>query len=49
VVPGQGHTVAHMGCMPSIVSAFIAAGTVDGLDTTCVANGGVPIPAFVLN
>jgi pimeloyl-ACP methyl ester carboxylesterase len=48
VVPGQGHTVAHMGCMPAIVTAFIAAGTVEGLDTTCVANGGVPVPAFVL-
>jgi pimeloyl-ACP methyl ester carboxylesterase len=48
VVPGQGHTVAQMGCMPSIVTAFISAGTADGLDTSCVDKGGVPVPPFVL-
>jgi pimeloyl-ACP methyl ester carboxylesterase len=36
VAPGQGHTVGHLGCLPDVVAAFIEAGTVDGLDTTCV-------------
>jgi hypothetical protein len=39
IVPGQAHTVAHLGCMPSIVEAFIAAGTVNGLDVSCAARG----------
>jgi len=43
VVPGQGHTVGHRGCMPTLVAAFIKAGTVDGLDTTC-ALSAVPLP-----
>ena len=47
VAEGHGHTVAHLGCMPTIVDAFIAAGTVDGLDTSCVADG-VPLPSFQL-
>lgn len=46
VVPGHGHTVGHLGCMPSIVSAFVEAGTATGLDTACVATG-VPLPPFV--
>jgi pimeloyl-ACP methyl ester carboxylesterase len=45
IVPGQAHTVAHLGCMPSIVEAFIAAGTVNGLDVSC-AKTSVPPPAF---
>jgi pimeloyl-ACP methyl ester carboxylesterase len=48
VVPGQGHTVGHLGCMPSIIGAFVDAGTVKGLDTSCVADGLVAIPAFRL-
>jgi pimeloyl-ACP methyl ester carboxylesterase len=45
VVPGQAHTVAHLGCMPSIVESFIASGTVAGLDVSCAATG-VPLPPF---
>ena len=45
VAPGHAHTVGHLGCMPSIVDAFVEAGTVDGLDTSCVATG-VPLPPF---
>lgn len=45
VVPGQAHTVAHLGCMPSIVESFIGAGTVTGLDVSCAATG-VPLPPF---
>jgi pimeloyl-ACP methyl ester carboxylesterase len=36
VAPGQGHTVGHLGCLPQVVAAFIEAGTVEGLETTCV-------------
>jgi pimeloyl-ACP methyl ester carboxylesterase len=46
VVPGQGHTVGHLGCMPSVVVAFINAGTVDDLDVSCAATG-VPLPPFL--
>jgi len=45
VVPGQAHTVGHLGCMPSIVESFVAAGTVDGLDVSCAATS-VPLPPF---
>jgi pimeloyl-ACP methyl ester carboxylesterase len=45
VVPGMGHTVGHLGCMPSIIVDFIEAGTVDGLDVSCAATG-VPYPSF---
>jgi pimeloyl-ACP methyl ester carboxylesterase len=48
VAPGHGHTVAHLGCLPTVVDAFIAAGTVEGLDTSCVDEGGVPVPPFRL-
>jgi pimeloyl-ACP methyl ester carboxylesterase len=46
VAPGQGHTVGHLGCLPAVVSAFVEAGTADGLDTTCVA--GLDPPSFML-
>jgi hypothetical protein len=45
VVPGQAHTVGHLGCMPSIVESFIDAGTVEGLDVSC-AQTDVPLPPF---
>ena len=45
VVPGHGHTVTHLGCMPAVVDAFIAAGSADGLDTSCVPEE-MPIPPF---
>jgi pimeloyl-ACP methyl ester carboxylesterase len=47
VAEGHGHTVSHLGCLPSVVDAFFAAGTADGLDTSCVADG-VPLPPFRL-
>lgn len=37
VAAGQGHTVGHLGCMPTLIDAFIDAGSVDGLDVSCVA------------
>ncbi|HEX7472969.1 MAG TPA: alpha/beta hydrolase [Candidatus Limnocylindrales bacterium] len=45
VVPGEAHTVGHLGCMPDMVAAFIAAGMTNGLDTSCASTGMTP-PAF---
>ncbi|MGO4604464.1 alpha/beta hydrolase [Terrabacter sp. 2YAF2] len=47
VLPAQQHVVGHLGCLPSVVAAFVAAGSVDGLDTSCVAAGS-PAPPFRL-
>ena len=47
VLPAQQHVVGQLGCLPSVVAAFVAAGTVDGLDTSCVAKGS-PAPPFRL-
>jgi pimeloyl-ACP methyl ester carboxylesterase len=47
VMPAQQHVVGHVGCMPSVIAAFLEAGTVDQLDTSCVANGS-PAPPFRL-
>lgn len=46
VVPGQGHTVAHLGCVPTVVDAFLAAGSVDAIDTGCIDAGGAAPPPF---
>jgi pimeloyl-ACP methyl ester carboxylesterase len=45
VVPGHGHGVAHIGCMPGLITAFVNAGTAAALDVRCAAN--VPIPSFI--
>ncbi len=37
VLPGHGHTVLTAGCVPSLLARFVAAGSVDDLDTSCVA------------
>jgi pimeloyl-ACP methyl ester carboxylesterase len=48
VVPGQGHTVAHLGCLPSIVAHFVATATPDrAAAEACAAT--VPVPPFQLN
>ena len=47
IAEGHGHTVSHLGCLPSLVDAFVAAGSVEGLDTSCVADG-MPLPPFRL-
>jgi pimeloyl-ACP methyl ester carboxylesterase len=47
VVPWMGHTVGHIGCLPDVVAAFLSAGTVDGLDTSCV--DAIEPPPFVLS
>ena len=42
IVATQAHAFDHIGCMPDVVAAFIEAGIVKGLDTTCV--GELPTP-----
>ena len=46
VIPGTGHTAGSTGCGIRIIRAFIDAGTVEGLDTTCVSTIRRP-PFFV--
>jgi pimeloyl-ACP methyl ester carboxylesterase len=48
VAAGHGHTVAHLGCLPRVVDAFVEAGTTGGLDASCAAEGGVPVAPFRL-
>lgn len=46
IVPGYGHGVLTIGCMPDIVAHFIDSGTVVGLDTSCLAKVQPP-PFFI--
>lgn len=39
VMPAQQHVVGHLGCGPSVIAAFIDAGTTVGLDVSCLAAG----------
>ncbi len=48
VMPAQEHVVGHLGCAPSVIAAFFDAGTVDGLDTSCITQGPAPSPTFRL-
>jgi pimeloyl-ACP methyl ester carboxylesterase len=36
VARGQGHIVIHRGCIPDLASDFIARGSFEGIDTSCV-------------
>jgi pimeloyl-ACP methyl ester carboxylesterase len=47
VMPAQEHVVGHLGCGPSVIAAFVDAGTVRGLDASCIAKGA-PAPSFHL-
>ncbi|HEX6327637.1 MAG TPA: alpha/beta fold hydrolase [Jiangellaceae bacterium] len=47
VMPAQQHVVGHLGCMPSVIAAFLDAGSANRLDTSCVAQGA-PAPPFRL-
>jgi pimeloyl-ACP methyl ester carboxylesterase len=38
VMPGTGHTAGGTGCGLRLIRNFIAKGTTDGLDTSCMAN-----------
>ena len=48
VMPAQEHVVGHLGCGPSVIAAFIDAGTAEGLDVSCVWQGAAPAPTFHL-
>jgi pimeloyl-ACP methyl ester carboxylesterase len=48
VMPAQEHVVGHLGCGPSVIAAFVDAGTAAGLDTSCIAKGAAPAPSFHL-
>lgn len=45
VLEGQGHGQLAVGCVPRLMSEFIAAGTVQGLQTACTQNAA-PAPFF---
>jgi pimeloyl-ACP methyl ester carboxylesterase len=47
VMPAQQHVIGHLGCMPSVIAAFLEAGGVDQLDTSCVTREA-PTLAFVV-
>jgi pimeloyl-ACP methyl ester carboxylesterase len=48
VMPAQHHVVGHLGCGPTVIAAFLNAGTANGLDTACIAKGAAPTPTFGL-
>jgi pimeloyl-ACP methyl ester carboxylesterase len=48
VMPASEHVVGHLGCGPSVIAAFVDAGTTAGLDTGCLAAGSAPAPSFQL-
>jgi len=43
---GQGHGLAAVGCMPQLMADFVASGSVEGLDPSCMEKQG-PSPFFV--
>jgi pimeloyl-ACP methyl ester carboxylesterase len=45
VAPGQGHNVIIRGCLSRLVQEFIAVGSLEQLDTTCV-DAIAPLPFF---
>lgn len=42
VAPAQGHSIFFRGCVPSLVAAFLEAGSAAGLDSACVQRLGAP-------
>ena len=47
-MPAQEHVVGHLGCGPSVIAAFIDAGSASKLDVSCIADGAAPAPTFHL-
>lgn len=41
VIPAQQHVVGHLGCMPSIIAAFLDAGSADRIDVACAQTSQV--------
>ena len=46
VVPGQGHAIGQLGCLPDLVARVVERGSVSSLDTRCVRR--IETPPFVL-
>jgi len=46
VVAGQGHGVAHVGCMPRLIAEFVEGTDLDALDAACLDKQG-PAPFFL--
>ena len=46
VAPGQGHGIAQVGCVPRLISEFLATPTPDALRASCVEDE-VPTPFFL--
>ena len=46
IAPGMGHNVVFRGCLPRLLTAFIEAGSPDGLDPSC-AQAIQPLPFFL--
>jgi pimeloyl-ACP methyl ester carboxylesterase len=49
IVPAQQHVVGHLGCMPSIIAAFLEAGSADSLDASCATDAPFLPLAFKLD
>lgn len=47
LAPGQGHGIATLGCVPTLIDRFLERGTATGIDTSCVKL--TPLPAFRLH
>lgn len=41
VIPAQQHCVGHLGCMPSVIAAFLDAGSADRIDVACARTSQV--------
>jgi len=46
IVPGQSHTVGHLGCMPSLIADFLEGGSAAELDTSCATDEPAPSLTF---
>lgn len=46
LAPGQGHGIATLGCVPTLIDRFLERGTATGIDMSCVKL--TPLPAFRL-
>jgi pimeloyl-ACP methyl ester carboxylesterase len=48
VVPGAGHNVSHLGCVPGLMRAFLDSADPDAVDGSCVENAVTATPPFAL-
>ena len=48
IVPGAGHGVSHLGCVPKLIESFIESAATEGLDSSCVKEHQ-RLPFFLTN